>query len=53
MVSLNQAALLYSDPVGQVSLYSLILEVLHNHKCSKIPTVKQTGITRNVIKGIK
>ena len=35
MVSLNQVTLLYSDPDGQVSLYSRTLEVLYNHKCSK------------------
>ena len=35
MVSLHQVTLLYSDPDGQVSLYSRILEVLRNHKCSK------------------
>ena len=38
MVSLHQVTLLYSDPDGQVSLYSRILEVLRNHKCSKNAT---------------
>ena len=36
---LNQVTLLYSDPFRQVLLYNSIIEVLCNHKCSKIPIV--------------